>query len=436
MTPNSARNIVIWGTGQEGIAAAHMILASAAQASLTFVDESHNATLPEALQKYSLATEPQQIASAVMGADLLVKSPGVSLYHPLIVRFQEKGGSVTSLLNLWIAAHPDVTVIAITGSKGKSTTSSLLAHVLNALGKKTALLGNIGVPVTECDATNYDLCVVEVSSYQAANFSGQCSIGVLTSLFPEHLDWHRSLDVYVRDKCNLIEHATIRLVESDAAKTACDHAINLGDAVTFNRREHFHIEGNLVYYGCTIIAPLENDFLSRTHNHGNVCAVLSVVQSLGLDCTAAVRAMETYRGLPHRQQTLAERDGILYVDDSISTTPQSAMAAMEAYVGRSITLIAGGQDRGLSYAALIEYVIKHDINVLCLGESGLRLYNDFTGAGYKKAALVSTMDDAVAGAKKLTPLGGVILLSPAAPSYDMYKNYIDRAAHFARAIEA
>jgi UDP-N-acetylmuramoyl-L-alanine---L-glutamate ligase len=305
--------------------------------------------------------------------------------------------------------------------------------VLNALGKKSFVLGNIGTPVTEGAQTDGDFFVVEVSSYQAANLTENIDLAVLTSLFPEHLDWHKSLENYYRDKSNLLSHAKIKIVESAALQTLKKLHIDFENAIVFNAPDAFHFNGAEVLHGPQKIGALGNAFLLRAHNRGNVCAVLAAVDALGLDPAAALKAMKDYRGLPHRQSELGEKDGVLYVDDSISTTPQSAIAAMEAYDGKSITLIAGGFDRGIDYEPLVAYVLQKKINaVVCLGDSGRRIFEGLRQSGFPNALLAASMREAVSAAKHATLQGGVILLSPAAPSYGMFKDFVDRAAHFAK----
>ncbi len=145
-----------------------------------------------------------------------MKSPGVSLYRDELRAARDKGTTITSLLNLWFTEQYALTTICVTGTKGKSTTASLIAHMLRQLGRRVALAGNIGVPITEIDADAVDYAVIELSSYQAADFTGICDIAVLTSLFPEHLDWHRSVENYYRDKVNLLAHARCAVVAREA----------------------------------------------------------------------------------------------------------------------------------------------------------------------------------------------------------------------------
>ncbi|MGE0109509.1 MAG: UDP-N-acetylmuramoyl-L-alanine--D-glutamate ligase [Bdellovibrionales bacterium] len=406
------KKIVIWGAGREGLAAAKWLREQGY--AFKIIDEADQAPSTEKIIHHS-----EDLNKAVDEADVVIKSPGVSLYHPLLMRNKARGLVVTSLLNLWCGESSNARIIAVTGTKGKSTTASLLHHVLLKLGKRSLLLGNIGVPVTEASQEDADFVVVEVSSYQAANFDGMCEIGVMTSLFPEHLDWHGGEAQYYKDKANLLAHSRCRILEPNAARQL-DGLVDLAEATILSEEK---IKTN-------------NAYLDRAHNQSNVLAVLAVTDRLGLDRREALAAMKDFEGLPHRQQELGSINGILYVDDSISTTPQSAIAALETYKDSDVTLIAGGHDRGVDFMPLVTYIADKKIRgVVCMGENGGRLYEALRCAGFERTERATSMKDAVTKAQKMTLYGGVILLSPAASSYDMFKDYIARAAAFADAVE-
>ena len=182
------------------------------------------------------------IAAAIDGFDVVVKSPGISLYDPLVLRARANGVRFTSLLNLWFADAPTCRTICVTGTKGKSTTTALIAHILRGVGWNAVAAGNIGVPVTELPRDGLDAAVIEVSSYQAADFDGQCDIAVLTSLHQEHLDWHGSVAAYRRDKLNLLRHARHSLISSDAV-AAVGEVLDLDslDHATFAACPDLHV---------------------------------------------------------------------------------------------------------------------------------------------------------------------------------------------------
>jgi UDP-N-acetylmuramoylalanine--D-glutamate ligase len=427
------KKVVIWGLGREGKAAAAFIRKALPDVPLVLADEAEGPDKIDGLPTdCRIVRGAAQIEAALDDADVVVKSPGVSLYHPLLQRLKNKGVVVTSLLNLWAAEPRSATTIFVTGTKGKSTTSALLTHVLNGLGKKAAVGGNIGVPVADIPSRGVDYAVVEVSSYQAADFSGACDIAILTSLHPEHLDWHGSAEVYFADKLNLLAHAKTKIVNAETLDIARRHGLVAEGMIVFNRPDGLHAEDGKILDGGKIIGAPRNAHLARPHNLSNICAVLAVIKLLGLDLAAALRAMENFQGLPHRQQELGEKDGVLYVNDSIATVPHAAIAALDVYRTRPVTLIAGGYDRGIDYTPLTDYILANGVHaVICLGASGMRIYDALKKRREERIFAVASLPEAVVRARAETPQGGVILLSPAAPSYGMFHDFTERGERFA-----
>ena len=307
------RRVAIWGFAREGRAALRFLRERDPGLTITVLDDADGPRDADA----PLISGRDAIAAAIGGFDVVVKSPGISLYDPLVLRARADGVRFTSLLNLWFATAPACRTICVTGTKGKSTTTALIAHILRGVGWNAVAAGNIGVPVTELPRSGLDAAVIEVSSYQAADFSGLCDIAVLTSLFQEHLDWHGGVAAYRRDKLNLLRHARHSLINREALAAVAE-VLDLGqlDHDTFAVDAALHVG---------------NRYLARPHNLANLAGALAVVRLLGVDAAAALRAAEDFPPLPHRQQEIAEVDGVLYVDDSISTTPEATMAALDVY---------------------------------------------------------------------------------------------------------
>jgi UDP-N-acetylmuramoylalanine--D-glutamate ligase len=399
------KRIAIWGYGREGRAALRFLRERMPEASVTILDDATDGKDDGA----PLIRGREAIAASILGFDVVVKSPGISLYDPLVRQAQSHGVRFTSLLNFWFADQPKARTICVTGTKGKSTTAALIAHILQGVGRQAALAGNIGVPVTELPRNGLEFAVVEVSSYQAADFTGVCDLAVLTMLAQEHLDWHGSVEIYQRDKLNLLRHARHSIVNADAHTATGD----MLDVTYFDPHPDLHPN---------------NNYLARPHNLANLSAALAVAQHVGVDQAQALHVAESFGPLPHRQQEIGEIDGVLYVDDSISTTPESAIAALEVYRDRPVTIIIGGQDRGIDYGALVDRLRAAPLHgIILLDASGRRI-----GGLLPTAHFAQSMRAAVELARRMTPKGGVVLLSPAAPSYGMYRNFIERGEDFAR----
>ncbi|HYZ40352.1 MAG TPA: UDP-N-acetylmuramoyl-L-alanine--D-glutamate ligase [Stellaceae bacterium] len=434
-----SRRVAIWGLGREGRAAIGFLRRQHPGLPLVLLDDEADRQPPDGVDgKIEYAFGAERIARAVDDVDVIVKSPGVILYRCEIQRAREQSIEVTSLLNLWFAEQFPVTTICVTGTKGKSTTASLLADILTRLGRRVALVGNIGVPITEIGGTTAEFAIIEVSSYQAADFSGLCDIAMLTSLYPEHLDWHLTVENYFRDKINLLIHSRCRIVNRDTAEVVGRVAADTTAALIFNDEAAIHAEGTHIFQADRLIGEIPNPYLSRPHNKSNLCAALTAAKSLGIDLPSALHAVRDFRGLPHRQQELGEVDGILFVDDSIATIPEATMAALAVYQGRDIAVIVGGYDRGIEYNQLVETVVGGAAKaVICLGESGARICSLARAAANPSSGRncaiyqARSMAEAVSLARLATSPGGVVLLSPAAPSYGYYRDYVERGDDFA-----
>ena len=356
--------------------------------------------------------------SEVLDMDLVVKSPGVSLYKPIINEAKAKGVKFTSGTELFLeyVAKLDKKpiLIAVTGTKGKSTTAALLAHVLKGLGKRVFLGGNFGEPLL-CAAENlaqYDFVVAEVSSYQAADLERGFDVAILTNLYPEHLNWHSSHERYFKDKCNVIFKSSVKIVNKNDIRT---REIFAGEKVVFFNDEKLCEAGDLSLKGA--------------HNLSNANAVLTCLKELKIDLVNAKKYLATFEPLPHRLQDVGEKNGLTFVDDSISTTPETAIAALKVFTGREITLLVGGFERQQDYTELCKYIKEHKVRAVTLPSTGARIYKELTALG-AMAAVAENMQEAVEIAKEITPEKGVVLLSPAAPSYDFYKNFEERGKVF------
>ena len=401
--------IGIWGMGREG------------------------QSVQKALQKHTPAAKLIEITedttSRINECDILIKSPGVSLYRPEIQEAIKKGLIVTSGTNLFFAnKNPASKVIAVTGTKGKSTTSALLAHTLKKYRQSVLLGGNIGQPLIDFTDDTPDFIVAELSSYQCADLRGAPDIGILMNLFPEHLQWHQNHANYYRDKWTLIRQSRQPILNAADPRT---HTFPAPDGtIWFNDPQNIHIRDNFFLDGQTPLFEIQKLPLIGRHNAENACAVLATLKALGFDLTKA--DFSDFQSLPHRLQILGTKDGFTFVDDSISTTPETAIAALKALdTGAPITLIAGGFDRGQDYRELARFLSDHKdhMRLVTLPDTGKRLSALAQNLGVQTSP-TSDMPTAVDVARHITPLGGTILLSPAAPSYNLYKNFEARGLDF------
>ncbi|AEV82835.1 UDP-N-acetylmuramoyl-L-alanyl-D-glutamate synthetase [Actinoplanes sp. SE50] len=436
------RSVAVWGTGREGRAAVGAIAAHEPSRLIAVNDGAGYLDDPWNDPRAPLAGGEHAFA-ALASADVVVRSPGVPSTHPFMAELRTRGVPVTGGSALWMADHAAATV-GVTGSKGKSTTSSLISHLLAAVGRPNAYGGNIGVPLL--DLPPAELYVLELSSYQCADLTDSPRVAVVTSLFPEHLDAHGGEREYYRDKLNILAHGPELIVVNGADERLRDEIRGVSDRSGFPPvpaaadDSRFRVEDGTVFCSDDPLFPRSALALVGRHNERNLCVALAVLDGMGVDVVGLradlEAAVRSFPGLPHRLTEIADPSGVTFVDDTLSTSPYSAMHAVEAYEGRPLTVLLGGTDRGLDYAPLREFLASRELTVIGLPDSGPRILAELSGLPKVTTLPAEDLADAVRLAREVTPAGGVVLLSPAAPSYGRFRNFEHRSEAFAEAIRA
>jgi UDP-N-acetylmuramoyl-L-alanine---L-glutamate ligase len=427
----AGRRVAIWGFGREGHAVIRALRMRLPAQPLTLFcsDAEVDAARTFDASLEIVVGEPD--ATTLSRFDVVVKSPGISAYKPALLAAQAQGTQFTSGTALWFGENPAARVIAVTGTKGKSTTSALVAHLARALGVRTALAGNIGLPLLELLGQQAGLWVIELSSFQTGE-AGPLELGVITSLYEEHLDWHGSRERYVADKLKLADAARTLLVnglQPGLLERTAAHPYRL----LFGTPEGWHVRDGAIRRGGQAVFDTARLAAPGLHNALNACAALAALEAIGMDALAAAPALAHFRPLPHRLQPLGERDGWHWVNDSISTTPLATLAALESLHGRAVTVLVGGHDRGLDWTPFVDAMRVTPPNaIVCMGANGARIEAALRSAEIACPIMrVADLATAVAEAKTHTPHGGVILLSPGAPSFDQFKDYAERGRRFA-----
>ncbi|MCD7099327.1 UDP-N-acetylmuramoyl-L-alanine--D-glutamate ligase [Stenotrophomonas sp. MMGLT7] len=453
------RRVALWGWGREGHAAFRAIHARLPRLPLTLFCRPDEAAAAQADAGGALAIETEASAAALSRFEVVVKSPGISPYRPEARAAAANGTQFLGGTSLWFSEHADAdgfvaNAVCVTGTKGKSTTTALLAHLLRAGGARVGLAGNIGLPLLDTlDSPQSpldpqpapDWWAIELSSYQTgevARSGARPQLALVLNLFPEHLDWHGSEARYIADKLSLVTDAAPRIAVLNAADPRLA-ALQLPRSRVhwFNRDDGWHLRGEVVHRGEQVVLDTSDLPLPGRHNRGNLCAVLAAIEALGLDAVALAPAARSFRPLPNRLQTLGTREGITWVNDSISTTPHATLAALEFFRGQRIALLVGGHDRGLDWHGFAEAMARQaPLEIVTMGagipgQNGPRIHDllatvaDADGFGLHAAR---DLPEAVALARHaLGGQGGVVLLSPGAPSFGAYKDYVARGRHFA-----
>ena len=425
------RRVAVWGFGREGRAAIHALRQRCADQPRTLFCSAAEVEAARAFDAALDVVAGEPDAATLGQFDVVVKSPGISVYKPALLAAQAQGTRFTSGTALWFGENPDARVIAVTGTKGKSTTSALIAHLARALGVRTALAGNIGLPLLELLGQRADLWVIELSSFQTGE-AGPVELGVITSLYEEHLDWHGSREQYVTDKLRLAD-VSRHLLANALQPPLLERTRHFSQRMLFGHSEGWHVADGFICRGAHRVFPVEQLAAPGLHNALNACAALAALAAVGMDALAAAPALATFRPLPHRLQPLGERDGWHWVNDSISTTPLATLAALESLHGRTVTVLVGGHDRGLDWTPFVEAMRNAPANaIVCMGGNGARIETALRTAGVAcPVLLVADLASAVEMAKARTPGHGVILLSPGAPSFDQFKDYAERGRRYA-----
>lgn len=374
-----------------------------------------------------------EAAAALAECDVVVRSPGVSLHKPEMQALLAGGTPVTTATSLWLSEHGSANVVGITGTKGKSTTASLAFHLARASGVDAALAGNIGVPALDLlDRDPPDLILLELSSYQIADLATGPETAVITNLYREHLDWHRTESAYRAEKLRIFSLPGVRTAivnarnpELTLAAAAVERVVSYGEPSGWDCDQ----EG-LWHCGELVVAAGDLP-LPGPHNALNLCAALTALEAV--DVTPPLPAgLAGFDALPHRLQVCGERDQVAWVDDSISTTPESTLAALEAFPDRDVILLAGGQDRGQDYADLGAELARRGAAIVGMPTTGERAVTAAREAGVSAERAIAAADlaGAVGLAREIARPGSVILLSPAAPSYDHFRNFEERGDRF------
>ncbi|MEV4343142.1 UDP-N-acetylmuramoyl-L-alanine--D-glutamate ligase [Actinoplanes sp. NPDC049596] len=437
------RSVAVWGTGREGRAAV-IAIAAHEPSRLMAVDDSANFLSvewgPELAALAPLAGGDHAFP-ALVSADVVVRSPGVPQTHPWMATLRERGIPVTGGSALWMADHAART-IGVTGSKGKSTTSSLISHLLAAVGRPNIFGGNIGVPLLDLpDAEQY---VLELSSYQCADLTDSPHVAVVTSLFPEHLDAHGGEREYYRDKLNILRHSPDLIVVNGADDRlraeirGCTDANGFPPVPAAADDSRFRIEDDTVYCSDEPLFPRSTLRLKGAHNGRNLCVALAVLDGIGVDVPgqkdALAAAVASFEGLPHRLAEIEDPSGLTFVDDTLSTSPYATMHAIDAYAGRPLTVLVGGNDRGLDYSPLRDFLRDKQLTVIGMPDSGPRIVAELAGLPGIVTHVADDLASAVRLSRETTPSGGAVLLSPGAPSYGQFRNFEHRSEAFLEAI--
>lgn len=418
------KNVLVMGLAKSGLAAVHLLIKHKAQ--VTVYDEKKPSEL-----KRELKDLPETVVrwlgkkrAPKKRFDLVVTSPGVPWNHRDLINFRKRGVAVWPELELgWRMVRPKKTV-AITGTNGKTTTTTLIGHLLKTAGRPVVVGGNIGTPLSALiqKVTDQTVLILEVSSYQLEGHSSfHPNVGLFLNLTPDHIQRHPTMSRYASAKARLFEFF-------DHADTAV-----LNGKDPWCRRVGRKISGRKVWFpNKDLLSMASHITLPGEHNLQNAMAAVAAAQALGLKSKDIIRGLETFKGVPHRIQIVRTLRGVTYVNDSKSTNVDSTLVAIKAFK-KPLVLILGGRDKGAPYAPLIPFIKKNVKEILTIGEASSKIAKELKGVVPVRSSY--TLDNAVKMAYENCVPGDIVLLSPACASFDQYRNFEHRGDSFIQIVK-
>ena len=421
------KKILILGFGREGLSTYNYIRTYLPKKHLGIADAKDVALQDE---NVTFHTGKNYMDSIKEGYDLIMKTPGIAFIDVDI----PNGTTVSCQTDLFLRFAPCMK-IGITGTKGKTTTSTLIYEVVSAAGKDACLIGNIGVPVFDViDSIEGKTAVIEMSSHQLEFTRTSPHIAVLTNIYPEHLDHYNGFEGYVGAKYNIMKHQTkddYLIYNPDQDLTGI---IDL-DAVKSNKIAVSAKDGEKDEFLKSLTSL--NGRLLGEHSHQDIYFAAKVAEILGIEKSAVKKGIENFKGIPHRLESVGEFRGIKFYNDSIATIPHAVECGVEA-IGDVDTLIFGGLDRGIDYEEFKKYLMSCPVkNLIGMPDTGHSIIDALSHLGCdKKMFKAEDMEQAVKAAYDMTEKGKSCLLSPAASSYNVYKNFEYKGNHFKETVKA
>lgn len=442
------KRILILGFGKEG-KSTYVFLRRNFPEKQLFIADKNNELLEnnkELIEDINLEVSlGEEYLNGIEEYDLVIKAPGISFKGLDISKFKDK---ITSQLELFLE-YFNVKTIGITGTKGKSTTSTLMYTILKEQNKDAFLVGNIGEPIFNDieQMTKNSIVVIEISSHALEYVKKSPNISILLDIYEEHLDHYDSLEKYIEAKFNVakfqnendffIYNASNLLMQKYDFKfyKENDYKVIFEENESDKGGNKVYIKEKCIYCNDKPVMMINHEMkLKGMHNIGNIMFLIAVCDILKLDTDKMLNTISNFNPLEHRMEFVANINGVDYYNDSIATIPESTINSIEAITNIG-TLIVGGKDRGINLSEFYKYLINSDIeNIICLHKTGEYIYSELEKSN-KKIFKTNDLKEAVDIAKKITKRGKACLLSPAAASYGYFKNFEERGNLFKKYVK-
>ncbi|MDD5770443.1 MAG: UDP-N-acetylmuramoyl-L-alanine--D-glutamate ligase [Candidatus Gracilibacteria bacterium] len=426
------KNIAILGFGKEGESTLRFLQKNGIlDGSVTILDKNLNLKISNFDGKVIVG---ENYLNDLEKYDYIFKSPGISLYTNNLLYLKDKILTQTKLFFEFYKGK----IISITQTKGKSTTATLVYQLLKNAGYNAKLVGNIGNPVLDeidIEKDNYDFVVYELSSYMLEDLENHHSfISILGNIFPDHLDWHLNFENYSKAKKNILKNSDNILVGLGLYPKIEKELLNR-KFLTFGPKDGYisHFDNSFFINGEKIDIKV-NPKIPGEHNLNNFCSILATAHIIGIDYNIFEKTINEFEGLPHRLQNIGNYKGITFIDDAISTTPESTIEGIKSFNGLVQTIYLGGTDRGYDFKNLVKILEQYNIkNIVLFPDSGKRIKKLLRKANYNILE-TKNMKEAVIFSFKNTQAGKICLLSNAGPSYSLWKNFGEKGDEFKQEI--
>lgn len=425
-------NIAIAGYGSEGKSSYRYY--SQLGHEVTIFDENENLTVPEGV----VAHRGAGVLGDITGYDLVIRAPGI---NPKKIHTDAK---IWSSTNEFFAKCP-APIIGVTGTKGKGTTASLIASALTSAGHTVHLVGNIGVPALDVlpQIGPGDVVVYELSSFQLWDLEKSPHIAVVLMIEPDHLEVHDDFTQYIHAKANIVAHQSpndivIHHPSNEFSLMIASKGVGIKQPYGVPGGDGVYVQENTFFIHDEAVAQLDDLQLAGMHNVENACAALSAVHAFTGTATGMREGLQNFAGLPHRLRFVREVRGVRYYDDSIATTPGSAIAALRSFT-EPITILLGGSDKGADYTELVHRACDENATIIAMGATGEKIFQlaKTIYQNHEKIAYVpGDMKEVVQEASRRAGPGSVVVLSPASASFDRYTSYSERGDRFIAEVEA
>lgn len=369
-----------------------------------------------------------------MQAQIAFRTPGMHPDSPAVRHLRQGGATITSEMAAFFEVCP-CSIIAVTGSDGKTTTTTLICEMLKAAGKKVWLGGNIGTPLLPLTRQmgKEDFAVVELSSFQLMDMRRSPARAVVTNLAPNHLDVHKDMDEYVNAKKNIFAYQGadgLLVLNADNDLTARLHGNGTTHYFSRKKDAHVHLEEGVIYRNGKPVLKKEDILLPGDHNVENYMAAIAAVEGLVED-EQIRHVAQTFGGVEHRIELVRIKDGVRFYNDSIASSPSRTIAGLRSFPEK-VLLIAGGYDKNIPYDVLGPEICRHVKTLYLCGATAEKIRQAVENTPMDKPRIVDCgdFDTAVLTAAKEAVAGDVVLMSPASASFDCFKNFMVRGNHF------